>query len=127
MSGMTQLMYGPLHPCPSMWSVQQPWASFVEQPRGADVEHPRYRELFWIDRQLGAIEANFPEMLPWWQVNWDTAQKNWFQAAAEDRAFRVPECNDIRHFWSGATAHRDHPEFGSNPQLLELLNEGPAE
>lgn len=121
MSSMTRRFYGPLHPCPSMWRVDHDWDSFLDQPRGQDEQHPRYGELFFLDPLLQSVATYDPAAIPWWQENWDTAQKNWFRAAVHDQAVRVPETKDFRHFWSGSHAHRDHPELTSNPQLAEFL------
>lgn len=121
MSGMVRQMYGPLHPCPSMWRVNHDWASFVDQSRGADVEHPRFGELFFLDRLLRSVASQHPQMLTWWQANWDTAQKNWFHAAAHDQAVQVPQAKDFRHFWGGSTSNRNLIELETNPSLRELL------
>lgn len=121
MTGMARQTYGPLHPCPSMWRVDQDWASFLDQPRGDDVLHPRFGELFFLDRLLRDVASNHPHLLGWWRENWDTSHRNWFRAAVEDRAVRVPQTNDFRHFWAGSTSNRASPELISNPLLRELL------
>lgn len=121
MSGMLRQPYGPLHPCPSMWRVDRDWSSFIDQPRGADVLHRRFNELFFLNRLLGLVEAEHPHMLAWWKENWDTAQKNWFHAAANDQAVHVPQTGDFRHFWMGSTGGRNSPELTTNPLLRDLL------
>lgn len=125
MSGMDRQMYGPLHPCPSMWRVDGDWASFADQPRGADVRHPRFDELFFLQRLLRSVESEHPHMLTWWQANWDTAQKNWFHAAAHDQAVQVPKASDFRHFWGGSTANRDNGELETNPSLRDYITRPP--
>jgi hypothetical protein len=121
MSGMLRQMYGPLHPCPSMWRLDRDWSSFLDQSRGTDVLHPRFNELFFLSRLLSSVEAEHPHMLAWWQENWDTAQKNWFHAAVHDQAVQVPQTGDFRHFWTGSTIKRHDAELTSNPLLSELL------
>jgi len=127
--------YGPLQPVPSLWKLADIAHSFRAQRRGSDQAHPRYAELYDTtyvtslpETQRLAIAG--PTWYDMW-VNpatcmWDTAQKNWFDLAAQGRCWHVPprrldgEMSDLNsatqffHAWWGS---RRGPDLNAWPQL----------
>lgn len=121
MAGSDFKWYGPIHPTPSLWRVSEIRASFEAQPRGDDVRHRRFRDLFDLDGLVADRRADGDEHWEWWRDHWDTAQKAWFEAAVHDRARLVRTPGDFHHYWCGSTVHRDHPALADDPRLASLL------
>ncbi|MFC1605643.1 hypothetical protein ACFL33_02120 [Pseudomonadota bacterium] len=113
--------YGPIHPTPSIWDVNEIKTSFEVQPRGADQKHPRFGELF----DLGHLHTRVlkeGDNWDWWGKYWDTAQRAWFLAAVEDKAKLVPKADDFIHFWGGSNPAR-RPESFKDPNLEKYLRD----
>jgi hypothetical protein len=103
MAGSVRKDYGPIHPTPSAWRVEQARTSFSGQERAPDARHPRYHSLVDIER-LKAEVVPLGDW-PWWERFWDTGEKAWFDAAKQDHTALV-EAPDFRHYWNGSTAQR---------------------
>lgn len=117
MSGSHRRFYGPIHPTPSVWRTDVPWASFAHCHRQEDVFHPRFQELFQRQELLEWTQSHEPESHAWWQEHWDVSQRNWFCAAAVDRAVLVEPTNDFEHFWYGSQRPPDPNEPRFQPYL----------
>lgn len=105
--------WGPLHPCPSIWKVDEVRAGFRRHDGAEDVRHPRFAELFDIEayrRELG-LDVRTDE----W--SWDTGLKAWFDAALVDRAVQVPK-SGFAHYWRGSINRQEHPHLFLDPRLL---------
>lgn len=101
MAGSHRKLYGPVHPTPSLWRLSQLKTSFEICPRGEDENHPRFAELFdkpWLIDAVSQAQLN----VDFWQENWDTGQRAWFQCAMDDKAAYVPETEDFHHFWQAS-------------------------
>jgi hypothetical protein len=48
----------------------------------------------------------------YWTVNWDTAQKPWFDAAVHDKALLVEADPSFCHFWRGSSSDNDPSKAG---------------
>ena len=125
MAGAHKKAYGPIHPCPSLWRVARIQASFDNRVRGEDEQHPRFRELFDLDRLMRTVAAEGGPVR-WWARHWDTAQRAWFLAAVNDRAALAPKTDDFRHFWCGSSSNRRHRALREDPRLVALLAEPSA-
>jgi hypothetical protein len=101
MAGSHLKSYGPIHPTPSIWDVGQIQSSFREQPRGSDMNHPRFHELMNMKDLMA--HAKREKLEAYWAGSWDTAQKPWFDAAIHDKALLVEPTPDFEHFWNGST------------------------
>ena len=126
MAGLFRSSYGPIHPTPSAWRVDQVVGSFQAQPRGAEGLHPRFPELFSLDALQRVVEAD-GDTWEWWRHHWDTAQRNWFHAAVHDRATLVSSEGEMgfRHFWCGSTQNRESDVLWSDPALREFISGPP--
>ncbi len=100
MAGAHKKPWGPIHPTPSAWLVQEARTSFKVQPKAEDLNHPRFRE--FVDHEALKYQAHQEGSWDWARTNWDTADRAWFRAAVHDRAAFVP-APDFRHFWRGST------------------------
>ena len=115
MAGSHRKSYGPIHPTPSIWDVNQIVSSFGEQPRGSDANHPRFHELMDMkDLMSQTMGAEY------WRLYWDTAQKPWFDAAIHDKTLLVEEAQDFKHFWRGST-HDTNPSKTGDPRVIQYL------
>jgi hypothetical protein len=123
MCGAMRQCYGPIHPTPSMWRVQAIAASFADQPRGSDPQHPRYAEVFDYETLMNRVRDESADRGVWWTIHWDTGQKNWFEAAVRDRAVLAGATTDFRHFFCGSSHHRNHPAFTEDAAIQELLRD----
>ena len=103
MAGSTRKVYGPIHPTPSAWRVDQVHGSFAARERTQDESHPRFHELF----QLAVLKevCRHPGEWSWFERFWDTGEKPWFAAAVEGRTALV-DTPDFRHYWHGSTTNR---------------------
>jgi hypothetical protein len=111
MAGSHRKSYGPIHPTPSIWDVNQVKHSFMEQLRRDDVNHPRFHEVMNMKNLMDQItdqERNY------WSNYWDTAQKPWFDCAIHDKAVLVEATPDFRHFWMGSTSNTDPNQVGDD-------------
>jgi hypothetical protein len=103
MAGSVRKAYGPIHPTPSAWRVDQIRSSFGDGLRTPCESHPRFHEVFDLPKLKEMCstprEWNFFEKL------WDTAERCWFDAAVEGRA-AIVETPDFRHYWLGSTQNR---------------------
>jgi hypothetical protein len=111
MAGSYRKSYGPIHPTPSVWDVNQVKSSFREQLRGSDVKHPRFHDLMDM-RDL--MSQTTVRDRGYWTSWWDTAQKPWFDAAIHDKALLVEESPDFKHFWMGSTHNTDPSKTGDS-------------
>jgi hypothetical protein len=112
MAGSHRKSYGPIHPTPSVWDVNQIQSSFQEQPRGSDMGHPRFHEL--VDMKDLMAQARVEKLESYWASWWDTAQKPWFDAAIHDKALLVEDSPDFHHFWRGSSSNRDPRRIGDS-------------
>ncbi|HUY32310.1 MAG TPA: hypothetical protein VMV69_05980 [Pirellulales bacterium] len=119
MAGNHCKLYGPIHPTPSMWRIDRVAGSFVDRPRGADADHPRFAELFDLARLLDHVRVEAPQLESWWRENWDTGQHNWFHAAAAGRAALAKTTGDFHHYWRGSMLP-EHPALTNDPRVVEL-------
>lgn len=123
MAGLFRSSYGPIHPTPSAWRVDQVAGSFQAQPRGAEELHPRFSELFSLEALQRVVEAD-GDTWEWWRHHWDTAQRNWFHAAIHDRATLVSAEAEtgFRHYWCGSTHNRESKVLWTDPALREFIS-----
>jgi hypothetical protein len=117
MAGSHQKSYGPIHPTPSIWDVNQIRSSFREQLRGSDMGHPRFHEL--VNMKDLMDQTNNDQI--YWAKYWDTAQKPWFDAAIHDKALLIKEEPDFKHFWYGSTHNTDPTKVG-DPRVIQYLS-----
>jgi len=117
MAGSHRKWYGPIHPTPSIWNLDQIRASFVEQPRGSDVHHPRFHKLMDMKGLFSQLQ---PREMAYWRSWWDTAQKPWFDAAIHDKTLLVEESPDFRHFWQGSS-HNTDPTKVDDARVIQYL------
>jgi hypothetical protein len=103
MCGSCLKEYGPIHPTPSIWSVNYLASSFEVQLRGDDVWHPKFHTLFDM-KKLSELVGGLGD---YWGHYWDTAQRAWFDAAKEDKAVSVDPSPDFKHFWRGSSSDTD--------------------
>ena len=103
MAGSIRKAYGPIHPTPSAWRVDQVHGSFTARERAPDESHPRFHELF----QLSVLKdvCRHPGEWSWCERFWDTGEKPWFVAAVAGRTALV-DAPDCRHYWYGSTKNR---------------------
>jgi hypothetical protein len=103
MAGSVRKVYGPIHPTPSAWQVDQVHASFAARERALDESHPMFHELY----QLAVLKAlcRHPDEWSWCERFWDTGEKPWFTAAVNGRTTLV-DAPDFRHYWKGSTTNR---------------------
>ena len=119
MSGQLKRFYGPIHPTPSAWRTDVPWVSFKSCSRDSDRTNPRFSELFLETTLIKWAQVHEPEAEQWWANTWDTAQRNWFFAAALDKANQVEVTNDFDHFWFGS----QRPPSLEEPRISHYLRE----
>jgi hypothetical protein len=119
MAGSHRKSYGPIHPTPSIWKVNQITSSFGSQRRGSDMNHPRFHELMDM-KELLSDPVNRGGPNGYWETCWDTAQKPWFDCAVHDKAVLVEETPDFRHFWCGSTSRPDPARYG-DPRVMQYL------
>jgi hypothetical protein len=110
-----------IHPCPSIWRIDSSCCrtTFLRQSKGVDRQHPLYPAL-----------TGFDDVAMNWDA-WDTAQKNWWVAALQGKAFRshFPH-REFIHYWNGSgflgkrsvRAQRDYWMF--EPYLHESVTGG---
>lgn len=120
MAGSHRKSYGPIHPTPSIWDVNQIKSSFKEQLRGSDMSHPRFNELVDMKDLMSPENITSPWFEHYWGNWWDTAQKPWFDAAVHDKALLVEETPDFKHYWSGSRCNPDPVKFGDS-RLAQYL------
>ena len=89
---MFKTTFGPIHPCLSFWRVRSIKHSFKLQPM--DITHPRFREFVSLPALLRETKPPKNARI---KLEWDTAQKNWFEAAVKDRCVIVENPGDISH------------------------------
>ena len=121
MAGSHWKTYGPIHPTPSIWDVNQIRSSFKEQLRGSDMNHPRFHELMDMKDLMAQAEREDLMSGPgrgwfqsYWANWWDTAQKPWFDAAINDKTLLVEETPDFKHFWYGSSHNPDPSKMGDS-------------
>jgi glycosyltransferase involved in cell wall biosynthesis len=119
MCGSHRRFYGPIHPTPSAWRTDVEWASFAHVPRGNDVRHPRFQELFQLRELVEWARVHEPHAVGWWTDYWDPAQRNWFVAAAESRAVMVAPTDDFEHFWYGSQRPPEAGDAGLQKYLRD--------
>lgn len=107
MSGSLRRFYGPIHPTPSAWKCDINWSSFAHAPRGDDIRHPRFAELFQLTQLVEWSRDHEPDATQWWSEYWDCAQRNWFLAARSEKAVLVEPTDDFEHFWYGSMRSPD--------------------
>jgi hypothetical protein len=91
--GSHKKQYGPIHPAPCALATAPSWGTFDAVRKTQDeVRHPRFLELYKVEALKNA---------PWHLTHWDTAQRNWFFAAVNDRALLV-EAPDFSHLWKSS-------------------------
>jgi len=115
MSGSHRKLYGPIHPTPSLWRVQDCHTTFDSCERAADEQHPKFSEVFDLDWLLDAIRKTGGD-LDFWETQWDTGQKAWFELAKDGRDHQACETDDFQHFWFGATTSIQHT-LNKHPEL----------
>jgi hypothetical protein len=94
--GTHKTEYGPVHPAASAWDTTVNWHSFgAGRKSWRERLSTDYRQLLRLKGQPG-----------WLYRNWDTAQRNWFQAARRDRVLLLDENRihgrELYHFWNGS-------------------------
>lgn len=115
--GRHQKLYGPIHPCPSIWEVSDRWHTFDIAEKGSDPEHLKYwilynlQKVYEVNQSLG---LDTEESRIWWRDHWDVGQKNWFLAACNDRAICLPESPEFQHYWG-----RSVDVHNSSPMALD--------
>ena len=116
MAGSARKAYGPIHPTPSAWRVDQVHGSFSARERAPDESHPRFHELF----QLSVLKdvCRHPGEWSWGERFWDTGEKPWFVAAAEGRT-KLVDAPDFHHYWYGSTKNQ-LDEYGLTERFPEL-------
>ena len=118
MAGSHRKGYGPIHPTPSIWDMTKINSSFRTQPRGSDMNHPRFNELMNMEfLREGTIGYGWEN---YWSSHWDTAQKPWFDAAVHDKTLLVAETPDFKHFWYGSSTNPD-PNKTGDPRVAQYL------
>lgn len=112
--------YGPLHVTPSLWAVtdSQP-PSMDYSNRRPDQLHPRFAELFNLPWLLGEAP---PRWRWFWEQQWDTGQKAWFDLAVCDRAAHVEPTRDFEHYWEGSLVPKGEDWFRPRPELWRYLD-----
>ena len=105
--------WGPLHPCPSIWKVSEVRASFRRHDGRADAAHPRFAELFDIERYRRDTGVDVRTQ----KWSWDTGMKAWFEAAVADRAAHVSG-RGFAHYWLGSQGRQEHLHLFLDPRLL---------
>jgi hypothetical protein len=121
MTGSHRKSYGPIHITPSIWNVKEVIASFTAQPRKNDMQHPLFHKLVDM-RALKEEIVNYDKRRWFWHaINWDTAQKNWFNAAVQGKAVLARETGDFHHYWGGSAFHRNHHLLNQDSQMSDLL------
>ena len=116
MVGSHRKEYGPIHPTPSLWKVDEIRTSFDYASRIPDEQHPRFSELFGREWLLDAI-AKAGEDLEFWTTTWDSGQQAWFRFAVEGKACFAVSAGDFRHFWAGSDRVISERHFQKNSEL----------
>lgn len=127
--------YGPLHPTPSLWQLSAVPGSFRACWRGTDQQHPRYRELYDLDfvqnlppgtREIIGGEDWYDMWINPVTCMWDTAQKNWFDLAVDNRCVHTGTCrkdvaaadrNSDTQFWHGWAGTKSAPDLKIWPEF----------
>lgn len=103
MVGSHKKKYGPIHPTPSLWRVSSIEGSFRDTPRGSDMTHPNFREVFDYEKLINFCNTSYAsDITEWFKTMWDTAQQPWFYAAIKKQARLAPRTDDFIHFWQGS-------------------------
>lgn len=113
MAACVRKPWGPLHPCPSIWRVDEVRASFRRQDGTVDATHPRFTELVDVERYR--LESGVDARTQRW--SWDTGLKAWFEAAVAHRAAAVSG-RGFRHYWCGSQTRREHLDLFLDPRLV---------
>ena len=112
MIGSCRLTYGPIHPTPALFILDKFQHTFGECRRAYDVLYPKYYEVFNIKPFFSShVQFNF------WCKFWDTAQKNWFEAAIRGKTVLVEKADDFIHYWNGS----DHDKVAEKPKELKEM------
>ena len=86
-----------IRPCPSLWVLEPTkHIDFNIQPKGNDVNHPRYEEVIGPGQYAEKIAGDF------FTENWDTGAKLWFECAIQDKAICNGPTLDFKHLWNGS-------------------------
>ena len=105
MAGLFKRSHGPIHPCPSAWRVDKVRHSFNTVPKGADIHHPRFLELFSLRTLIDnlAKDQHSDRINRFCLFMWDTGFKNWFDIATQNKAvhINIPD-QDFIHLWHGS-------------------------
>jgi hypothetical protein len=115
MAGTVKLPWGPIHPCPSAWNVNNIKFSFNATSRLYDAYHPKFLQLFNLNllinilaKQSDVDKYGVKKLLGedktsnvFWLFMWDTGMKNWFEAAINNKAIHVSMTQDFKHLWHG--------------------------
>jgi hypothetical protein len=101
MCGLSQAPGHGIRPCPALWLLKPTkHIDFNIQPKGEDVNHPRYDKL--IAPGVYA-KARGEEVVSFYKTHWDTGIKLWFECAIRDKALCNPPTNaDFVHLWNGS-------------------------
>jgi len=108
MSGSCQYEFGPIHPCPSAWDVNQVKHSFEYVSKRKDIYLPQHHKLIDFKALIKDLHIKnekhgyTKEQNHVFLYGWDTALKNWFEAASQGKAIKVETTNDFFHFWHGS-------------------------
>jgi hypothetical protein len=118
MVGSHRKAYGPIHPTPSVWRVNDVTTSFRAGAREDDILHPRFAELFDLPGlRRRTAQLYTPDIREWFEKNWDTAQRAWFLLAVENKTALVNQ-SDVIHYWAGS---RRGPREVGDDRLLSYL------
>lgn len=105
MAGLFKRSHGPIHPCPSAWRVNKVRYSFNTVPKGNDVHHPRFMELFSLRTLIDnlARDQHSDRINRFCLFMWDTGFKNWFDIATQNKAIHIQmQDQDFVHLWHGS-------------------------
>jgi exopolysaccharide biosynthesis predicted pyruvyltransferase EpsI len=120
MSASHRKQYGPLHVTPSLWRVTESHPLSMDYaPRGPDESHPQFADLFdlpWLLKEAPARWRWF------WEQQWDTGQKSWFELAVRGQTALVEDSRDFEHYWEGSLLPKGEDWFRPRPELWRYLD-----
>jgi hypothetical protein len=116
MAGTFKWIFGPIHPCPSIWRVDQVNYTFDYYKKGQDFTHPMYDEVFdTVALCKWMFEHKYTQgTFHYFLYGWDVGIKNWFDMAIQGKTEHVSG-NGIDHFWDG---HTTKPTFNLPKHFL---------
>ena len=125
MTGGFQYSFGPIHPCPSAWVVNEIKHTFAYVPKEKDIQHPKFRDVFNTKELMYKLNTelnHYTDFQNWlFTYGWDTAQKNWFECAINKKSSLAKTSDDFIHFWCGSRKTPQQRLKNLSPHLADLL------